>query len=291
MDKKEDFKQYPKILTIEKDGKIIGLDKRGRANSDFNTNTIDYSEFARVYNAEFNQLHDLYKRDKRLSRYDKNKNDYDTNKPISPIDDKGRFYNDFDERHGFAPQSTTNRSRKKAKWLVPILVVAIIVMSFFMIKSHYENKNDEEQKQQEVKANNLENEINDTKQQLAQAEQTQQDSQSKINNLQNKVNNLKQSSNNGETENMQEAINQLQKAQNEKLNGNLDGVNNAIGKVNDSINTDDNRERARNFGDDVKNKTQTLSENEYVNGAKEKVSNAWHDITNVFFTSEESDER
>lgn len=290
MDKKEDFKQYPKILTIEKDGKIIGLDKRGRANSDFNTNTIDYAEFARVYNADFNQLNDLYKKDNQLSRYDKNKNDYDTNKPISPIPDEDRYYNDRDSRQGFAPPNTNNKRSKKTQWLVSILVIVVLIMSLFMIKSHYDYKAKEEQNQQEVNTNNLENDINETKQQLAQAEQTQQDSQNKIDELQNKVNELKQNANNGKEDNMQEAVNQLQKAQNEKVNGNLEGVNNAIGNVNDSINTDDNREAAKNFGDDVKNKTKSLSENGYVEGAKEKVSNAWHEITNLITASNDNNE-
>lgn len=36
----QDLKNYPQILKIEDDGKIIALDKNGRVNTELNTHTL-----------------------------------------------------------------------------------------------------------------------------------------------------------------------------------------------------------------------------------------------------------
>lgn len=41
MSSPEKFGEYPRILKIEDDGKIIGLDKNGQINTDLNIHTND----------------------------------------------------------------------------------------------------------------------------------------------------------------------------------------------------------------------------------------------------------
>ncbi|HDE7319689.1 TPA: hypothetical protein ACF9DN_003113 [Staphylococcus aureus] len=70
MSKSGDFREYPKILKIENDGRIIALDKHGRVNSQFYTNTITDEDSIKVFGLKFKLLYHDYVNDN-LSRVEK----------------------------------------------------------------------------------------------------------------------------------------------------------------------------------------------------------------------------
>lgn len=229
---KENFKDYPKIVRIENDGKIIGLDKHGRVNTDFNTNTVNREEFFKVFNNDFSTLHENYVNENNKESYD---SDY-----IKPNESPERFYNERDFKYDLDRQNELKKTKSKNKWLVTLLVIAVIIVAFFMIKNHFAAKEAETNEQNEVNNQQLQNEIEDTKSQLANSREGEQQTQDKISELQDKINNMNENRNSqSENNQLQEGINKLQDAQNSKMNGNEDQVKEQLGKVDEAIKNED----------------------------------------------------
>lgn len=121
-----------------------------------------------------------------------------------------------------------------------LLTVAIVVIGILIAKSYFNSKA-EEDKQNELDSNNqqLQRQIDDTKNQLSNSQQNEQQTQSKIDDLQNKINDLKQNNDNkSENNQLQQGIDKLQEAQNSKINGNESDMKEQLSKVDDVINTD-----------------------------------------------------
>lgn len=242
MSKTENFKDYPKILRIENDGRIIGLDKNGRINNEFNTNTVNRENFFKTYNAEFNTLYDKYKSEnlENLSRYEKNKNSYSPEQQARPSNDSAGYYNDRDLRHELEQQQELKSSKRKNKWLFFLLAIAIIVIGIFMAKSYF-NSQAETEKQASLNNDNqqLQKQIDDTKDQLSNSQQNEQQTQNKINDLQDKIRSLKQNTDNHDDSNkLQQGIDKLQEAQNSKVNGNESDMKEQLSKVDNAINAE-----------------------------------------------------
>lgn len=242
---KENFKNYPKIVRIENDGKIIGLDKHGRVNTDFNTNTVSREEFLKVFNNDFSTLHENYVNEN-LSRYENNKESYNLDY-IKPNEAPERFYNERDFKNDLDRQNELKKTKRKNKWLVIFLVFAVIIFAFLMIKNHFSAKEAETNQQNEVNNQQLQNEIEDTKSQLANSREGEQQTQNKINELQYKIDNMNEN-NNSQSENnhLQEGVNKLQDAQNSKINGNEDQVKQQLGKVDEAIKNEDIQGKVKN---------------------------------------------
>lgn len=251
MQEKTNFKNYPKIMKIENDGKIIGLDKHGRVNTDFNTNTVNREEFFEVFNNDFSTLHENYVNEN-LSRYENNKESYKSDY-IKPNEAPERFYNERDFKNDLDRQNELKKTKSKNKWLVTLLVIAVIIVAFFMIKNHFATKEAETNEQNEVNNQQLQNEIEETKTQLANSREGEQQTQNKINELQAKINNMNEN-NNSKSENnqLQEGINKLQDAQNSKLNGNEDQVKEQLSKVDDAIKNEEIQGKVKNKWENFK---------------------------------------
>lgn len=251
MQEKTNFKNYPKIMKIENDGKIIGLDKHGRVNTDFNTNRVNREAFFEVFNNDFSTLHENYVNEN-LSRYENNKESYNSDY-IKPNEAPERFYNERDFKNDLDRQNELKKTKSKNKWLVTLLVIAVIIVAFFMIKNHFAAKEAETNEQNEVNNQQLQNEIEETKTQLANSREGEQQTQNKINELQAKINNMNEN-NNSQSENnqLQEGVNKLQDAQNSKLNGNEDQVKEQLGKVDDAIKNEDIQGKVKNKWENFK---------------------------------------
>jgi len=252
MNRNEDFKEYPKILKIENDGKVIALDRQGRINTDFNTNNINDESFYNVFGKRFGDLHRRYV-DENLSRLDKNKNDYQEDaqqsQPTKPQD----YYNERDYKRDLEQQNEIEKSKRKNKWLWGLLIVAILIIAFFVIKGQLSNNN--EQDDQASKENEqLQQEIKDTKSDLKDSKQDNQDTQQRINNLQNKVDNMKNNNeDNNNTQDLQEGVKQLQSAQNSKINGNEEEMKDKLSKIDNVIDTEKLSEQGKNQWEKFKN--------------------------------------
>lgn len=251
MQEKTNFKNYPKIMKIENDGKIIGLDKHGRVNTDFNTNRVNREAFFEVFNNDFSTLHENYVNEN-LSRYENNKESYNSDY-IKPNEAPERFYNERDFKNDLDRQNELKKTKSKNKWLVTLLVIAVIIVAFFIIKNHFAAKEAETNEQNEVNNQQLQNEIEETKTQLANSREGEQQTQNKINELQAKINNMNEN-NNSQSENnqLQEGVNKLQDAQNSKLNGNEDQVKEQLGKVDDAIKNEDIQGKVKNKWENFK---------------------------------------
>lgn len=250
MQEKENFKDYPKILKIEEDGKIIGLDKKGSVNTNFNINAIDNEEFINVFNSDFNTLYQKYRK---LSRYEANKESYRSDY-IKPNDRPERYYNERDFKNDLERQNELKKAKNKNKWLIGLLIIAVIICSFFVIKNHFSAKEAETNEQNEASNQQLQSEIENTKSELANSREGEQQTQEKINELQNKINSLKDSNDNHDASNqLQEGINKLQDAQNSKMNGNEDQVKAQLSKVDEAINNEDIKGKVKNQWENFKN--------------------------------------
>lgn len=238
-------------MKIENDGKIIGLDKHGRVNTDFNTNRVNREAFFEVFNNDFSTLHENYVNEN-LSRYENNKESYNSDY-IKPNEAPERFYNERDFKNDLDRQNELKKTKSKNKWLVTLLVIAVIIVAFFMIKNHFAAKEAETNEQNEVNNQQLQNEIEETKTQLANSREGEQQTQNKINELQAKINNMNEN-NNSQSENnqLQEGVNKLQDAQNSKLNGNEDQVKEQLGKVDDAIKNEDIQGKVKNKWENFK---------------------------------------
>ncbi|WP_281512302.1 hypothetical protein [Mammaliicoccus vitulinus] len=216
MSASENFKDYPKILKIENDGKIIALDQNGNINTDLNTHTINDEKQKLV----FGQI--LYSP---YSRTEKNKNDYNENNKNAE-----NYYNQRDREREWQLQDEKKQAKTKNKWLGFLLTIAIVVIAFLVIKgtlfnnNQNENVTDNEQLQQSNQQ--LQQDMNNTKNKLKDSQANEQQTQQDINNLQNKIDDLKTNNqdnqNNGTLNSYQDGINQLQEAQNSKTNGNYE---------------------------------------------------------------------
>src|SRR5699024_2149106 len=105
MSKPEDFSNYPRILKIDDDGKIIALDKNGKINTDLNTNTIDDEKQRLVFGKVIYQPY--------YSRYEQNRESYYNDKQ-SPED----YYNLRDRERELEQKQALDKSHKKTKWLI-----------------------------------------------------------------------------------------------------------------------------------------------------------------------------
>lgn len=253
MHKSENFRDYPKIIDIERNGQIIGLDKKGRINKDFNAGEINSNDFYDAFGQDYDLLHEKYVRE-HLSRYERNKDSYTNDAADKRPED---YYNERDFKRDLEQQNEIKKSKSKNKWLVALLVVAAIIIAFIFISKYVADKNSEVNQANEAQnANNeqLQQEINDTKSQLQSSQQNEQDTQQKINDLQSKIDNMNDSnSNNSKGNELQSGVNQLQEAQNNKVNGNKEEMKENLKKVDDAIDTEKISEKGKNQWEKFKN--------------------------------------
>ena len=254
MNKTENFRDYPKILKIEDDGQIVGLDKQGRFNSDFYTNNIDNRYFYNVFGVDYETLHEKYVNEN-YSRYEKNRNNYEDSTFRSTRPEN--YYNERDFKRDLDQQNEIKNSKRKNKWLGGLLVVAVVIIAFIFVSKYFSNdnaNNDQASVNQDANNQQLQSEINDTKSQLKDSQQNEQATQQKINDLQSKIDNMKADNTNesGSSE-LQDGVNQLQEAQNNKVNGNEEEMKENLKKVDDVIDTEKISKQGKNQWEKFKN--------------------------------------
>ena len=116
MSKSEDFRDYPKILKIEDDGKIIALDKHGKINTDLNIHTITDDKQRSIFGEV---IYNPYSRvEKNYDNYDKRPEDY---------------YNQRDREREWQLQEENKKSKTKNKWLGILLTIAIVFIFGFIL--------------------------------------------------------------------------------------------------------------------------------------------------------------
>ncbi|WP_436949329.1 hypothetical protein [Staphylococcus shinii] len=234
MSKSENFRDYPKILKIENDGKIIALDKNGKINTDLNIHTID-DDKQRIVFGEV--IYNPYSRtEKNYEGYNKQPEDY---------------YNQRDREREWQLQEETKKTKSKNKWLGILLTIAIVVIAFFVIKNFMfnnesENQSDVANEQLEQENQQLQKDINDTKSELKNTQNNANQTQESINQLQSKVDELKANNQDQNAVNeYQNGVDQLQEAQNSKQNGNKEEMQDQLKKVNEVIDTEKISEKGK----------------------------------------------
>src|SRR5699024_10890403 len=120
MSKPEDFSNYPRILKIDDDGKIIALDKNGKINTDLNTNTIDDEKQRLVFGKVIYQ----------------------------------QYYNIHDRERGLEQKQALDKSHKKTKWLIASIIVIILVAAIIIITLFINSNKDEIDNQQQTQDSN-----------------------------------------------------------------------------------------------------------------------------------------
>ncbi|WP_147614288.1 hypothetical protein [Staphylococcus xylosus] len=257
MNNTENFKKYPKILKIDNKGYIMGLDKNGSVNTDFNTNNIDHERFRNVFGESYNYLHDKYVNE-HLSRFDKNKDSYNDN------DNPNDLYTERDREYGNQQREELAKNKTAKKWLASILAIVVVGFIIFLVYNHFSNQNDmnnnaqgdnSDQLQQENEQ--LKQDMKDTQNKLADSETDSQKTQQEINNLQSRIDNLKNNeqvpSNQDSLQSYQDGINKLQDAQNSKSQGNYEEVKSKVSDLDKYIDKKKLTEDGKNAWDNFKN--------------------------------------
>lgn len=254
MGSKIDFGNYPKIERIEDNGDIIALDKKGRVNTDFNINNINKEKAFEIFGISFDKLHDDYKKNNHLSRYERNKQSYRDQDEI-----KGNNLNNDNS-------DSPNKESKSKKWLSILLGIVAVVVLIFIVSSYFNNKSEEKRQQEEQTATNqqleqenqqLQQDMKDTQDKLKDSQTDKQQTQQEINNLQNRVDNLKNNqqgnADQGAINSYQDGINKLQDAQNSKAAGNYEEVKEKVKGLDKYIDkeklTEDGKNAWTNFKD------------------------------------------
>ncbi|WP_436941677.1 hypothetical protein [Staphylococcus succinus] len=242
MSKSESFRDYPKILKIEDDGKIIALDKHGKINTDLNIHTITDDKQRSIFGEV---IYNPYSRvEKNYDNYDKRPEDY---------------YNQRDREREFQLQEENKKAKSKNKWLGILLTIAIVVIAFFVVKhfmfnNESENQSDVANEQLQQENQQLQQDINDTKSELKNTQNNANQTQESINQLQSKVDELKANNQDQNAVNeYQNGVDQLQEAQNSKQNGNKEEMQDQLKKVNEVIDTEKISEQGKNQWDKFKN--------------------------------------
>lgn len=232
MSNPENFKEYPRILKIEEDGKIIALDKHGEINTDLNIYSIDDEKQRLVFGKV---IYNPY------SRSDRNNDNYNKR----PED----YYNQRDREREWQLQEENKKSKSKNKWLgillaIAVVVIIVIITMNVLTKNDTEVSNDDSTQQQNEQ---LKQEIDFTKEQLRNSQQSEQQTQQSINELQNKVNNLNANNQNQSTsDELQQGIDKLQEAQNSKINGNKEEMKEKLKQIDEVIDTEKLSQQGKN---------------------------------------------
>lgn len=232
MSNPENFREYPRILKIEDDGKIIALDKNGQINTDLNIHTIDDEKQNVVFGKV---IYNPYSRSERQNE--------DFNK--RPED----YYNQRDREREWQLQEENKKSKSKNKWLgillsIAIVVIIVIITMNVLTKDDTEVSNNDSIQQQNEQ---LKQEIDSTKEELKNSQQNAQQTQQSINDLQNKVNDLNANNQNQSASNeLQQGIDKLQEAQNSKLNGNEQEMKEKLKQIDEVIDTEKLSEQGKN---------------------------------------------
>lgn len=257
MSKSNNFHEYPAILRIEADGRIIAYDKKGRVNAELNEKTLTKEDEYRVFGKA---LYDDYKR-QQYSRYERNRdtyNDDNLQRQSRPED----YYTQRDREHDLAQQESLKKSKKRNKWLIFGIVVLLIIVLCVIVKScsndstdnaednqtqqsNETNSNSQEADKQQVEDQNnaIKDEIQETQDSIKNGES---DTNSKLQDLQNQVDQLEQqsASDNGDSvvKDYQNTIDKLKNAQTERENGNnsamqeqLDSVKEDVSSIKDKL--------------------------------------------------------
>ncbi|WP_239710654.1 hypothetical protein [Mammaliicoccus sp. E-M21] len=230
MSNPENFREYPRILKIEDDGKIIALDKSGKINTDLNIYSIDDEKQRLVFGKV---IYNPY------SRSDRN---YDNNNK-RPED----YYNQRDREREWQIQEENKRTKSKNKWLGILLSISIVVIigiiTMNVLTNDTEDSNNDLIPQQNEQ---LKSEIDSTKEELRNSQQNEQQTQQRINELQDKVNNLNANNQNNASDELQQGIDKLQEAQNSKINGNEEEMKEKLKQIDEVIDTEKLSEQGKN---------------------------------------------
>lgn len=227
----------PRILKIREDGTIVVLVQNDELNENLNEKTVTREQEYREYGQP---LFEDYINQK-LSRYDRNKGDYD-NEPVEQ-----------DNRRPLEQQP--NDDGKKNKWLwgflgLVLVVIIIGIVSFCnrqddtdapvddnqVAQGQNDNQNGNTDDQIQQQDSQLREDVKDTQDSI---KQDDAEANQKIANLQNQVDNMKQQQDteqaNKVADKYQETIDKLEDAKQEQDNGNTDKMEQALDSVNDTL--------------------------------------------------------
>lgn len=253
------FNDYPKIEKIDSEGNILGLDKNGAVNTQFNTRNINEERFRAVFGEPYQYLYDKYKNE-RLSRFEKNARSYEDDRYYNSRPDD--YYTDRDKEYDRQQKEELDKNKRAKKWLAIILGIVVLCFIVFLVFNHFSKQNAENENQ----ANNndqlqqenqqLKQDMKDTQQKLEDTETDGQKTQQEINSLQSRIDNLKNNeqapTNDSAIQSYQDGINKLQEAQNSKVQGNYDDVKEKIQGLDKTIDKEKLTEEGRNAWQQLK---------------------------------------
>lgn len=133
----------PRILRIRKDGTIVALDQKGDLNENLNEKTVTKEQEYREYGKP---LFEDYINQK-LSRYERNKGEYDD---VNQEQDNARpddYYTDRDKQREWEQKQELDNTKKKNKWLwgflgLALIVIIICIASFCSRQDDVQSPND-----------------------------------------------------------------------------------------------------------------------------------------------------
>ncbi|AQR26675.1 hypothetical protein [Staphylococcus aureus] len=230
-------KDYPRIIEIKEDGRIIALDKFNKLNTDLNINTLTYQQQEEVFGGIL--IKDNY-------------------------DNPNKYYNERDYYREKQLEEENNKNRKIKTWLLFGVIALLIIVAIFGVKACTNqneevtnNQDNQSTEQQSSQQNNRKNSDQKDKDIQKQIEETKDDikndneesnTNTQIQNLQNEVNQLKQNAENTKERNKiinkyESSVDKLQQAKNAKDNGDtskmkeeLEDVNNKIDELKTKLN-------------------------------------------------------
>src|SRR5699024_2734072 len=128
------FNDYPKILKIEDDGKIIALDKYGNVNTDLNIHTVNDQQQQDTFGTI---LYNPYRRTvKNSESYNDNKyNDYKSE----------TSYNQRDRERELQLLEENKKSKRKQFWLGLGMVILLFIIVIFEVSTFINGVNDDQQ--------------------------------------------------------------------------------------------------------------------------------------------------
>ncbi|ATH59128.1 MULTISPECIES: hypothetical protein [Staphylococcus] len=258
MNDNHSFSDYPKILKIEDDGKIIALDKNGKVNTDLNIHTVSDEQQQAIFG---DILYQPYRRTTKSNQL------YDTNSQKSHNQEP--HYNQQDRERELYLLDENKKAKRKNVWLGLGVIVLLIVVIIFAVTTYINSDNNEQQstkqtsEQQSANQNqsndtqgsnvNFQRQNNEVKKDIQSLKEnisnSNNNTDSKLQALQDKVDSLKQEADSNKTNNLAEkyqtTVDDLKQAKNEKDNGNTNQMQAELDKANHKL-------------DDIKSKFSSL---------------------------------
>ncbi|QLK85857.1 hypothetical protein [Staphylococcus sp. 17KM0847] len=208
---------YPRVEKILDDGTIIAYDKYNQLNTDLNINTLTDQQ------------------------------QYDVFGGILIKTSSNTYPSHINHRHDDYVQSELKKSKRSNKWLVFALIIALIILTIFVMKSctsnHDESLQNDTMDYQTAQEDELKQKDDELQQQIKETqnsiENNESDTQSKIDRLKEQVQDLKDNVNHRQADKVanqyEDTVDSLENAENERQQGHTEKMEEELDKVSSKL--------------------------------------------------------